>query len=270
MTPKKVVDPEKGSVEFCIDCFRKHSGLGVVLVNEALDRIRQNPQFDDLETVSFIRYHIDQAIDEYAAASEHVKKATNVSPEVKSELDGLAHQARVNRNNLRNFIKTIPPTDNQEEFAVFVNKIKTQELLPRIDFVADVSKEALKLRDKASLLSSKIGCGDCLAKPEDLAKVQAKIDNILKPPVLEPKPVQVTSESEIIRGIQLGNDLVEVAQRPPDQIKVGSGLPAKMDSYASKYINTAIKEIVDFPLRLGDDLFAAFVGVSLRPKNDKK
>ncbi len=250
-----VKDPAKEGAEFCLDCFRKHTGHSAVLVHEALDRIRQNPQFDDMETVSFIRYHVDQAIDEYAAAEEHVKKATDVSPEVKEELNTLAHQARVNRNNLRNFIKTIPPTDNSDAFQVVVAKIKTKELLPRVDFVHDVSKDALNLRDKASLLSSKIGCGDCLAKPEDLAKVQAKIDNILKPTVIEPKPVQVTSEPKIIK---------------PNPIMAGSEIPKNFENGVIRYMNVAITEVVEFPMQLADDIFASFFGTSLRPKKPNR
>ncbi len=270
-----VKDPKKEGGEYCLDCFRKHTGHSAVLVHEALDRIRQNPQFDDIETVGFIRYHIDQAIDEYAAAEEHVKKAIDVPPEVKTELDGLAHQARLNRNNLRNFIKTIPPTDNSQEFHLVADKIKSKELLPRVDFVHEVSKDALNLRDKASLLSSKIGCGDCLAKPEDLAKVQAKIDNILKPANIEPKPVQVTSASQIIKGVQLGNDMVEVAQRPPNEIKVGShfippDMPKSLETGIIKYMNVAVTEIMEFPVQLADDMFTAFFGTSLRPKKPNR
>lgn len=177
----KVQDPDGESAEFCLDCFNKHTGHATVLIGEALDRVRQNPEHDDTSTLEFIRLHANKAMNELASAEEHVKFAKTEDPEVKRRLDELGNTARVIRDQVRNYLKTAP-NPKASNFETVLDKVKNKEQLVRVDLLNKSLTDASSLREKADVLSSEVGCGDCMASEEDLAKVEKALAELSKLP----------------------------------------------------------------------------------------
>ena len=174
-----VKDPEAESAEFCLDCVRKHTGKGLVNILEVIERIRQNPNYDDADNLHFIWLHADKAMNEFAEAEEHVNKVNSnvVDDNTLQKLGDLGHKARTIRDLVRRYVKTIPNKDS-DNYSELLEKIRSKELVPRIDFLWDAKKKSEDLRPYIHKLTAEIGCGDCMATKEDLDQVEKALAEI--------------------------------------------------------------------------------------------
>lgn len=222
-----IVDPEKEKPEYCLDCYEKHIGKVNVLIGESLDRMRNIERTDDPEAVQkltdFVLFKVAQAQDETAAAEEHVKGVTNATSEQKKALDGLAHKARVVRNQLRTFKKSFP-----------------QE--PEVGSLLNAQSGSQELRKDVTLAIKTFGCGQCLADSEKLAAIKeqllaktAETPPLPKPPVL---PAAQVAATDVIKPL---SELIP---------KTVTELPI---------ISDIRSEILILPKMLIDDILTAFL-----------
>lgn len=273
----KVEDPHKESTEFCLDCFNKHSGHATVLIGEALDRIRQNPDHDDPKTVEFIRLHANKAMNELAAAEDHVKYAKTDSPEIKEKLDGLAHEARIIRDQIRTYLKTAP-NPKASNFKTIVENHKKKEQPIRIDLLRNALTEASELRNEADVLSSEIGCGDCLASKEDLEKVEQALSELSGLPIKkEIRPMQevaarkteIKEEINETKTIQNKDDLRSLfALDIPTLDDLAEDFKANFRTEViDKQVRRVKQEVVSVPFQFINDIVTALFGNPVKKKN---
>lgn len=184
MSNELIIDPEKQSGEYCLDCFEKHLGKVNILVNESLDRMKNIERTDDPEAVQkltdFVLFKVAQAQDETAAAEEHVKGVTNTTPEQKKALDDLSHKARVVRDQLRIFKKSFPQD-------------------PEVGSLLNAQSGSQGLRKDVTSAIKKFGCGQCQADSNKLAAIKEQLSakvaenpTLPKPPLLPTAPVAAT------------------------------------------------------------------------------
>jgi hypothetical protein len=162
--------------------------------------------------VEFVNYHIGQAQDNLAAGEEHVKKATNATPEQKQTLDELANETRIIRNNLREFKKSFPQN-------------------PEVQYIQNAESRMQSLRGKVTVAIKKFGCGDCMADKNELMKIREKI--AVQQGATSQVPIPNLPQEEPTRRIEVPNTTAKTGgflglPEPPDPLDLKELLPHKL------------------------------------------
>ena len=285
MNPNVVFDPKSESAEFCLDCFRKHTGKGLVNIKEVIERFRQNPNYDDPENLQFIWLHADKAMNEFAEAEEHVNKVNKNAVDEKTlqKLGELGHEARTIRDQIRHYVKTIP-NKNSDNYNELLEKIKSKDTIPRIDYLWDAKLKSEDLRPKIHTLTADIGCGDCMATKEDLEKVDKALEEILKneqiqmPKAMTKLEKKEVFDAEVVEIIDTAASKLPVISNKNDDIPdilkklelpalndllkdIASGVDQKVLDTQIEHVKSEVKNI---PVLFLNDIITAFFGNPLK------